>query len=240
MPLSLHAEALCWLRYAKRLPIVATEVGTFNADVIGMNTSMCIEVEVKKSISDLRAEFKNKVSKHHVYKNADAPDYRSSYVPNYLYYFAPAEMAEKAEEVLRDQAPKAGLAVLKHSFHKTQGIVEVVKRPSKLHGNKPSLRFVQAAVMRMASEICISRMALDRLRSSDLVTDIVAAAAAMEGALDFENPEASLESRGKLLAKAFGVDWDAAPFEVQAKYVFAAQTFLTARNAQVVLPSVIT
>lgn len=242
MTASLHTEALAWLRYGKRMPIVCTEAGSWNADVIGMSSELCIEVEVKKSISDLRADFKNKTAKHYVYNNASGFDPRnaSGYVPNYMYYFVPYALAEKAEEVIQEKAPKAGLAALKHSGGKHQGIVEIVKRPSKLHDRKPSHSFVRAAVMRMASEICIAHLTIDSWKEGDRVPDIVKYAAAMEGTLDFEFPEAVLVERGQLLMHSLGGDWEKADFVERVKYIFAAQTFLTSRTQNVPTPTVIT
>lgn len=196
---SLHLEALCWLRYGKGLPIVATEVGGWSADVIGMNTKIVTEVEVKKSISDLRAEFKNKVNKHLVYAAAGGFDPRSSsgYVPNYFYVLVDREIADQALRVIEEKMPKAGLAV-----RRNPEVIEVRKRASKLHGRPPSTGFVDAAIRRMASEICISRISIERQfkEAESVCQTITEHAQRLEGALDFEDPIVDVEARGARLA----------------------------------------
>jgi hypothetical protein len=111
---TLHTEALAWLRYGKRMPIVCTEAGKWNADVLGMNSKMCIEVEVKHSISDLRADFRNKAHKHYLYQQAN-PKHATGYekgwhtnIPNFFYFLTPAELKDKALEIIADKAPYAG------------------------------------------------------------------------------------------------------------------------------------
>lgn len=198
---SLHLEALCWLRYGKQLPIIATEAGGWQADVIGMNTKTVVEVEVKKSISDLRAEFKNKPAKHHTYDVAETfdPRSRSGYIPNYFYVLVDREIADKALEIIQEKMPKAGLAV-----RTMNGVVEVKKRAGKLHGRPPSPGFIDAAIRRMASEICISRIAIEdyqpNVSTEDVCKVITEEARRIEGTLDFEDPLPGIEIRGAQLA----------------------------------------
>lgn len=209
---SLHDTALCWLRYGKRLPVVCTEAGSWNADVIGMNGSMCIEVEIKKSVSDLRADFKNKPQKHYVYAHAEEFDGRSlsGYVPNYFYFFVPLALEEKAREIINEKMPKAGLAVVdfepRFETHLGRSGVRVSRPPKKLHDSPPSNGFLRQAIMRMSSEICGFRIALGRLKKEELTQVLVKAltqvAADSTGALDFEDVLADMEERGAELAWA--------------------------------------
>jgi hypothetical protein len=229
---SLHTAALSWLRYGKRMPVVCTEVGAWNADVIGMNSAMVIEVEVKKSISDLRADFKNKPQKHYTYSEAE--NYAKGiygYVPNYLYYFVPEELATKAEEIVREKCPKAGVAALGRYG------VNIVKRPSKLHPRPPSPSFLRTAISRMSSEICITRMLLDKFKANggnpemEVLEQALDAAARVDGTLDFEDPIGNLEQRGAELAWVVDrKEWKSLSDLERFRWIFAAQHLLTLRR----------
>src|ERR1700761_5989417 len=105
----LKTEALCWLRFAKHMPYVATETGYWAADVFGANDKFSIEVEVKVSIADLKREFTTKTAKHYLYANAEASPTKGA--PNYFYFYVPQELEQQALEVIKEKAPKAGLAV---------------------------------------------------------------------------------------------------------------------------------
>lgn len=150
MTSELHFFALAWLRYGKRMPIVCTEVGQFNADVLGINTSMCIEVEVKKTKGDLLRDFSHKKQKHFLYNKGSS---NSPFLPNYFYYLVPHHLADKASEIIKEKAPKAGLAVALEDNTKLGKNISVVIKAKKLHDQKPSFRLVQTALMRMSSEL---------------------------------------------------------------------------------------
>lgn len=243
MSFSLHTEALCWLRFGKRLPVVCTEAGNWNADVIGLNSAMCIEVEVKKSIADLRAEFKNKPHKHYVYANAGQLDRRTSsgYVPNYFYFFIPEELADKARPIVEEKAPKAGIAVRKHPARSPFGAgkrnIYILKRPQKLHDRAPSAVFLRSAVMRMATQVCTFRLAADRMKelglTEKLIADLSEALVGIEGTIDFEDDLPDLERRGAELAWAVDrLDWKPLAHEERIRWIFAAQQLLTLRRGK--------
>jgi hypothetical protein len=134
---TLHAEALAWLRYGKRMPIICTEAGKWNADVLGMNSKICIEVEIKHSISDLRADFRNKAHKHFLYKQATPKDGSgwSASVPNFFYFLTPAELRDKALEIINEKAPYAGLLIREmpawNRYAAGEENMHVVKPPQK-------------------------------------------------------------------------------------------------------------
>lgn len=236
MSFSLHTEALAFLRYGKRLPVVCTEAGSWNADVLGMNASMCIEVEIKKSMGDLRAEFRNKPHKHFVYNNAGEFDPRkaSGYVPNYFYFFVPPELGQKAEEFLREKAPKAGLMVA-YPARRAYGVgkrVEVRVRPKKLHDRPPSPSFLRTAVMRMSSQICGFRIAMDELKlgplGDELVRTLERYTAQVAGTLDIEDFASDLEARAAEMA--WCVDqklWKDMDQTERLRWLVAAHRFLS-------------
>ena len=63
--------ALCWLRYDKQMPLVATEAGYWNGDVMGIDEDTCIEIEVKVSKQDLLRDLESKRDKHYMYQNPE-------------------------------------------------------------------------------------------------------------------------------------------------------------------------
>jgi len=163
----LKNEAMAWLRFVKRFPIVATEVGNWKADVLGLDEKTSTEVEVKVSKSDLKAEFRNKGAKHYVYGNVG-----TGFVPTYFYLFVPEYMREQALEVAGTANPKYGVAI----YHPESGNMpgqktEIARRASKLVERPPSTRLVKAATARMSSELCGLHRALYEL--SERVNGVV-------------------------------------------------------------------
>lgn len=202
----IKAEALAWLRFVKMMPIVCTEVGTWNADVFGCSPTTSIEVEVKVSRSDLLAEFRNKKAKHSVYSNANGT-LRS--VPNYLYYMVPKELEEDALEIVGRESPKSGVIVFDDSDgHLAGKNSKIVKSATKLHGTKPSQKLVRTAVLRMSSELSGLWHANNRLidytceELRKMSKAAVTASYRNAGALDTEDPETGLEVRAAELALA--------------------------------------
>lgn len=152
----LKTEGLAWLRYTKRLPIVCTEVGQWNCDILGMDENISIEIEVKVSKADLRAEFRNKKAKHHVYKTASEEGGRKAHTPSYFYYLVPEALAEDAIAIVGEEAPKAGIAVFcpNKGWSQPGKRIEVRKKPQRLHDDKPSAAFLKVATARLSSEMC--------------------------------------------------------------------------------------
>jgi hypothetical protein len=152
----IHAEALAWLRFSKRCMIVATEVGTWSADVLGMNDKQSIEVEVKVSVSDLQAEFRHKEQKHWVYAHG------GNGAPNLMYFCVPEELAEKAKAILDEKAPYAGLLSYNGGKLLAGRNLVSVKRPKELRETPPTARERERAIMRMSSQLCcLSLMQVD-------------------------------------------------------------------------------
>lgn len=148
----MKVEALCWLRFERHLPYVCTEVGPWNADVLGMNNRFSVEVEVKTSKADLRREFSTKKSKHFLYNNADGGT-----PPNYFYFMVPKDIAEYAVELVKSMAPKAGVAVYDPDnlgFHRHGSMTYVAKPPVRLHKEWPTDALKHTVLNRMSSELC--------------------------------------------------------------------------------------
>ncbi len=230
----LKNEAMCWLRYGKRMPIVCTEAGRWNADVLGVSPSECIEVEVKVSKADLRNEFINKSGKHFLYANATS---NLTFVPNRFYFMLPSSLQDTALAIINEKAPKAGLIVYLPEGNLLDGRnCAVVKPAEKLRDGKPSRRVIRVAMMRMSSELCgTKKLAYNALR--DLATNfrfelsrITTAAVRSAGTLDFENRPEALENRAAELALCVdGFDWKQLTDEQKTRWREAAKRLLEAQ-----------
>ncbi|CAB4127307.1 hypothetical protein UFOVP75_131 [uncultured Caudovirales phage] len=208
----LKAFALAWLRYGKKMPVVCTEVGNWSADVLGVSQYQSIEVEVKTSISDLKADFKNKTAKHYLYSQAEGMTPAS--IPNYFYFMVPHEISDKAVAEISLHSTKIGVISVEpemrlESFHPR--LVSIPKKGLALHKEKPSMRMLEMALLRNSSELCglYRHNVLLREQFKNLVDKYEKAvehmAAFTVGALDFESPEQSRHDIAVMLARIVGV-----------------------------------
>ena len=199
----LKVEAMCWLRYGKRIPIVCTEVGRWNCDLLGLCDTMSIEVEVKTSKADLQREFSRKTTKHWVYTNATDTD---RFTPNYLYFFVPEALGKEASDILAEKAPKAGVAAFTETNNLAGNNVAILRKATKLRDGPPSPQLLRAALARMSSELCGSKQIILQLKSriiadfDDMVHGAVMVAAGAVGSLDCEEKEIDLDLRAAQLA----------------------------------------
>jgi hypothetical protein len=131
---------------------VATEAGYWQADVLGACDKYSVEVEVKVSVADLKREFQTKSSKHFLYANAEAQPTRGA--PNYFYFYVPKAIEEQALAIVKEQAPKAGLAVYEGGYLLDGKKTSIAHKPTKLHDREPSPQFIRTVLMRMGSELC--------------------------------------------------------------------------------------
>lgn len=238
MTSELHLEALAWLRYGKRLPLLCTEVGAFNADILALNGDYSLEVEIKRSKADLLRDFTK--PKHFLY-NAGST---STFVPNYFYYLVPESLADKAKEIVKEKAPKAGLAVVSEDAAKKLGErVRVTVRPTKIHDSKPTMRLIQTALMRMSSEL-VGLHNLNHKAGESMVTqikqivhDVAISSMRLHGVLDSEKAAPDLELRAMELAMCVdGLDkaqWDSLNKTQKNKWFHALERW---REVQCVKP----
>jgi len=199
---------MCWLRYGKKMPIVCTEAGAdeWPADVLAMNKSTCIEVEVKISRSDIFNDFTKKEAKHYAYKNATDRASSTSWVPNFFYFLVPEELAKEAVEIISQKQPKAGIIAFSYDFGFRNGQrIRLVKPATELHNLKPSAKLRAKALLRMGSELCCNKLAFAKLGESEAV---MKAQTVPVGILDVIDPQKELEVRASILAKALhGITW---------------------------------
>lgn len=224
------AEAIAWLRFGKRLPIVCTEVGNWYSDVLGVGRTSSVEVETKISKSDLKAEFRNKTTKHLIYQKADEGLGRT--VPNYMYFMVPEELKEAALEIVGTGNPKAGVAIVMEDSVAGSNII-VVKPAVKLHSGKPSMQMTRAAIMRMSSELVGLHQINERLSSNiyEEIKRMAKMATLMSfrsaGHLDTEDPRGSMDLRAAELALAVeGAAWDSMAEDQKVRWREIAKKYL--------------
>lgn len=162
----LKTEALCWLRYVRKMDLICTEGGPWNSDVIGTTDNFSIEVEVKTSRADLLAEFRNKTSKHAYYQTGQR------FCPTYFYFLVPSEIEADALEIIPDRMPKAGIVVYHNPDARAGRRLNVVRMAKKLRTLKPTPAFKRQVMLRMGSELCGAHIALDGSRLIHEVQDI--------------------------------------------------------------------
>lgn len=219
----LKAEALCWLRYGKRLPAVCTEVRVAHGwlpDVLGCSPDSVVEVEVKISKTDLRRDQNDKKAKFWRYQNLEASGHQyTNRIPNYFYYMVPESLRETALEVVKDGFQRAGVLVYRPQNLLDGRNLEIVKAAQKLHNQKPTASFLHEVFLRTSSELCGTRVALLKLRREvdqmlDRVDEAVVENAGRQGGiLDIEDADADLEQRAQDLYVAMNphISWEEIP-----------------------------
>jgi hypothetical protein len=219
------------------MPVVCTEVGPWNADVLGLSDKSVIEVEVKKSRSDLLREFKTKTAKHFRYANAEVSSAGPGGVPNYFYFFVPEGMEEGALKTVSELAPKAGVAVMVEDARLLAGRnVRIAKKPTRLHSHKPRPGLLATAIMRMSSELCGLQQALTtthraiEIHLQDIKGQALLMHARSAGTLDFEDV-ADVELRAAELARCVeGIeDFKGLPIEQKNRWLQASERWLEAQ-----------
>ncbi len=143
------------------MDLVATEASYWQADVIGLNEKMAIEVEVKVSRADMLAEFRNKRPKHGYYKSA------KHWTPNFFYFLVPAHLQEDAIEIVTANNPSYGVLVYPEDSTRRNGKKLVVaKKAKRLHADSPSGDLLRSVSLRMGSELCGLHIAHDRINTT--------------------------------------------------------------------------
>jgi hypothetical protein len=171
--LVLKTEALCWLRFGKKMELVCTEGGYWQADVLGITDKFSIEVEIKVSKSDLKREFVTKKVKHFLYNSVEQGKPPSQQTPNYFYFYVPKALEEEALKLIEEHSPKAGLAVYDPVVNMDGKKTRIARRPTKLHDKEPTARFKRTALLRMGSELC-GRYVANRVMVEEIVAKLEA------------------------------------------------------------------
>jgi len=167
-----------WLRFGKQFHYVAREAGMFSSDVLGTDEKNVIEIEIKVSKSDFKADWKK--DKHHHYKKRAHVGTRTypsghkrrwhQHIPNQFYFACPSHMKEFALEQVKANAPDYGVLVMEDNRleipqYNMWKRLRVVKRAKFMHRNPPGEGLMKDMVARMSSNI--AHMHLQRRLDKD-------------------------------------------------------------------------
>ena len=154
--LDMALDAIIWLKVDKGCYLHCTEYGySWRADAIGYNGKDMIEIEVKTSWSDFKADFKNKVRKHQILLDALNGKYKKmnyDYIPNYMYYLVTPNLVEKAKKYLEENKLPYGLMVYHASKEGKNSVLESVKRVKRIHNERPTQGNLKIMMARMSNE----------------------------------------------------------------------------------------
>lgn len=143
----LKCAALHWLRLDQRCVFIATEAGGYCSDVIGINEKKFIEIEIKISKEDLRADFKK--HKHHEYLGRPTYGIKPStgrWIPNQFYFAVPKDLVEFACQQSDERSGSQYGVISADDF-------KVVKRAKWLHKRLPDSAVKHSIALRMGSEL---------------------------------------------------------------------------------------
>ena len=192
-----------YLRYERNCPVLALEcpcrlASTYNnggaADLLAVdNTRHVIEVEIKVSISDLRAD--RKKEKHEYFRKLHGMPYKQRKqryfgdtrlnepleYPTHLFYYAfPEELINQATPICDDLFPYAGILYPSISIYGTsvnrieREFIVVKKKAKPLHNGKISLKQItiltkhqSGTLVRLLDEIDNWKTLYKNLKSED-------------------------------------------------------------------------
>lgn len=160
----MKTAALCWLRFGKQMPYVATEVGSYYADVAGADLKRLYEIEVKTNVEDIKRDFARKTAKHNCYSGKtdfDPTGYNvgrhwESWIPNLFYYLVPDHLKHYALSYIEKQNPSYGIMVFGDlgRERKLADEITIVKQAKMLHERKPGQPAYVEFLKRMGSDLC--------------------------------------------------------------------------------------
>lgn len=142
----MRTKCLEWLRLQHRCAFIATEVGSFSADVFGVSETRQMEIEIKVSMADLKQDFRK--YKHNYYNGEQyGSNYQLDWHPTHFYFAVPQEILAEAKEYIS-----------KHQFGLKYGLLcidtmEVHKNPKRLHDRESSSKVKFAMALRMGSQL---------------------------------------------------------------------------------------
>lgn len=140
-------KALHWLRIKQRCAFIATEVGGWSADALGVNEKKMIEIEVKINKEDLINDFRKPKHGHYHNKNYGQYQWERQWIPNQFYYAVPADLVEICREYLKKRELESyGIIDVDSNF-------SVIKRAKPLHDRPPTSSAKFKIALRMGSEL---------------------------------------------------------------------------------------
>ena len=150
----IKTELMKYYRFERQFPYVATECIKYS-DVNVLNDKVLIEIEVKISKSDLKAEFKTSGNKHKkhfkLYCNAD--ERPNTIIPNYYYICVPEGLKSEAVKIVNTINPNYGVLVYHDKTRYSNPHISTAKKAKCLHKRKPPDRVYNIVAKRITSEL---------------------------------------------------------------------------------------
>ena len=154
----LKTAVLYYCRFKRSWMYIATEVGTYFADVLALNDKHLIEFETKISLSDFKKDFE-KIEKHADYMKGEIPDWKNrGCLPNKMFYVVPKDLTDKCLPLLDDQKSKYRLIECSKPYDNSIGHLTIVKKAALLHNEPLSKETILTVVARMSSELVNLRL----------------------------------------------------------------------------------
>jgi hypothetical protein len=178
-----------YFRFNKQARYIATECGPYNSDMLVAYKKELIEIEIKTSIADFKADFKK--AKHEYYTTGKICDSMTETVwlkdqhgknvlengryikvgkqiskqyvngkPNLFLFVVPLELVDKATLFLKSNYPLYGLLSVSGTHSYKDSGIKTVIRPKKIHNQGVNPWVKEVIVSRMASEIANLRFKL--------------------------------------------------------------------------------
>lgn len=162
---------MCYWRFVRGCPVVATEFDYGYADVIALSRRGRIihETEVKVSITDMKADLRK--PKHHHQQDLFGKAVKQMWA-NYFYFAVPGNIREEALKVCQELFPYAGLIVVgsydsyleKNARPYTPPPIEVIKKPQYLHAEEMDEERLFKLIKGMSNNLCCKAYELIRLK----------------------------------------------------------------------------
>lgn len=161
-------------RFMQRIPYLASEVGSFSADMATICNGKLTEYEVKLSLSDFKADFKKQ--KHKFYAQAaqrDGVERGDAWIPHFFYFVVTPELvAEVAPRLLN--YPRYGLMTVDQvdKEFRFREAPRIVMRAKALHKFPIDDSVYTDMLYRMGSELAsLSGMRL-RTKEPEIESDL--------------------------------------------------------------------
>lgn len=142
---------MTYYKFINKFIYVCTECIN-HADVIALNKQKLVEIEVKISKSDLKADFKK--PKHRLYLNAEVniKTKPTRTIPNEFYFCTTRDLQDIALELIKQHNDNYGLMICE-SYGFVGDNIKVVKKAKPLHKQLPKANYFDVVVKRMGNMI---------------------------------------------------------------------------------------
>ena len=142
---------LAYYRYVNKFIYVCTEAINY-ADVIALKKDKLVEIEVKVSKSDLKADFHK--PKHRLYLNAETniKTKPTRIIPNEFYFCTTRQLQEDALQLIKEYNNNYGLMICDNIGFIGDNI-KVIKKAKPLHNQIPKPTYFEAVAKRMSNMI---------------------------------------------------------------------------------------